>query len=533
MNVLIVDDERHVREAVKLLVDWESMGIEHVLEAADGAAAVQLIQERKPEIIFTDMMMPNMGGVELLAWAARHSPTSKLVVISGHDDFEFVRQTLTYGGVDYILKPIDPLQLNQALTKAIDGWRADEEARLRDQRHGTQIHQLKPVYLEQFLSTLITDPGASTGAAQTLCQEFGLSHPPARGRIALISLDLAPPTLRRKFAAGWDLLYFAILNIGNELLREQKLGYAFRCRGSENEVALLFWGDAPEAAGVLAEIEAAIKRTLKARLAFGLGNPAALPGALGVSYRQARQSLARRNLLDGRQWCHRSDAGAVAPASAAPLFNDYEERIRYAVQSGNPEQIEAALAPWFQALNQTAYISPEQLQLWWQEIAVAKSVWQRDGRPVSVSGGSASFVIPADEEGAFDLNGWKQLVLEQVCEVGKRYAEADQDRGVIHEIADYIAQFAHEDISLQTIAARFFLSREYISRKFKQVMNENISDYVTRIRIDRAKSLLLAPQLKISQIAEKVGFQDEKYFSKVFKKQTGCSPGEYRKQLHD
>lgn len=530
MKALIIDDERHVREAVKLLVDWEAHGIGTVLEASDGAAATATILKEKPEIIFTDMMMPNMGGVELLAWTSRHAPESKVIVISGHDDFEFVRQTLKHGGIDYILKPIDPAQLAGALGNAIASWQADEEARRRDQHHGSQLHQLKPVYLEQFLSTLVTEPGASSGAAETLRQEFGLAAPPTRGRIALLGLEPASAAIRQKFAAGWDLLYFALLNICNEFLRERRIGYAFRCRGSEGEIALLFWGTAEDAAGVLAEIDAAIRRTLKTRFAFGIGDDAALPGELGVSYRQARAALARRNLLDGASWCHRYAGAAVK--TDAPLFNDYEERVRYAVQSGQPEQAEAALAPWFAALNAADWISPEQLQLWWQEIAVARSVWLRE-RKLERDGEAAALLLPADEKGVFDLAAWQRLVLEEVREAALACADERQTHSSIHDIAKYIEQFAHEDISLQTIASRFFLSREYISRKFKQVMNENVSDYVTRVRIERAKALLASPQLRISQVSEKCGFQDEKYFSKVFKKQTGCSPGEYRKQIQE
>ncbi|MEX2104660.1 MAG: helix-turn-helix domain-containing protein, partial [Bacilli bacterium] len=101
---------------------------------------------------------------------------------------------------------------------------------------------------------------------------------------------------------------------------------------------------------------------------------------------------------------------------------------------------------------------------------------------------------------------------------------------IIFEIADYIQDHYQEDITLQRIAERYFLSREYISRKFKQEMNENISDFIGRIRIDKAKLLLLNPQLRMVQISEMVGYQDEKYFSKVFKKMVGISPNQYRKE---
>ena len=107
---------------------------------------------------------------------------------------------------------------------------------------------------------------------------------------------------------------------------------------------------------------------------------------------------------------------------------------------------------------------------------------------------------------------------------------AQRERNIIRDIADYIERHYHEDMTLRHISDRFYLSREYISRRFKQEFGENISDYIARIRIEKAKQLLKNPNLRIVQIAEIIGYQDEKYFSKVFKKMVGQSPNEYRKK---
>lgn len=118
MKALIVDDEKHVRDAIRLLVDWDRYGIRTILEAPEGLTAIQLIEAEQPEIIFTNMLMPLMNGSELLEWIQEHAPHSKTIVISGHDDFGFVRHTIKYGGMDYILKPIDEAQLNEAVLRS-------------------------------------------------------------------------------------------------------------------------------------------------------------------------------------------------------------------------------------------------------------------------------------------------------------------------------------------------------------------------------------------------------------------------------
>lgn len=104
MKVLIADDEKHVRDAIKMLADWDGHGVTGILEASDGQAAVELIAEESPQIVMTDMRMPRMDGTKLLEWIKDNRPDVKTIVISGYDDFELVRHTIRSGGLDYILK---------------------------------------------------------------------------------------------------------------------------------------------------------------------------------------------------------------------------------------------------------------------------------------------------------------------------------------------------------------------------------------------------------------------------------------------
>ncbi|MGO4538655.1 response regulator [Paenibacillus sp. 2TAB19] len=536
MKALIIDDEKHVREAIRLLVPWDSFEIGTLLEAQDGQSAIELIEKEKPEIIFTDMMMPNMDGTKLLEWAAKHAPASKIIVISGHDDFSFVRTTVKYGGIDYILKPIDAEQLTAALATAIDSWKREEKERSRSLHMNMELNQLKPIFLEQYFSTLISEPGNHPAFAETMEQELGLTLPMPHTRIAVVSLELSPPAVRTKFAAGLDLLFFALTNICNEFLRVKGLGYAFRYRGNEMEMALLLWGEAKNAPELLGEINEAIFKALKTRFVFGIGLPNAFPNDAAASYQQAKLALQRRNLLGSGSDLHFYEP-STAHAAKNPLlmWSEHEERIRFAVQSGQQEQIRRAMQPWFDALDQSGYVSLEQLGQWRQQFELAKSMWEThdDGATVEKNAGmrtSNAYPLPVTQLGQFDYEQWKHSVFDEACQSAKRIAERDKESGVIYDIAKYIEQHVHSDITLQEIASRFFLSREYISRKFKQEMNENISDFIAKCRIKRAKELLANGQLRITQIAEQVGFQDEKYFSKVFKKWTDCSPNDYRKR---
>ena len=185
----------------------------------------------------------------------------------------------------------------------------------------------------------------------------------------------------------------------------------------------------------------------------------------------------------------------------------------------------------------------EQLELWNHEYAVFKTRFIGEFLPEAGKDGGrgraagASFAPQATHASDFPLDERGTLSLPRCC--GRSSTRdllrlsaplvklAQRERNIVHAIAEYIDRHYHEDISLQHISDRFYMSREYISRKFKQELHENISDYIARIRIDKAKQRLRRPQLRIAQIAEFVGYQDEKYFSKVFKI-VGQSPNEYR-----
>ena len=112
LKAIIIDDEKHVREGIMLLANWDQYGITDIYEAKDGEEAKSMILKHHPEIIFTDMNMPKVDGIDLLKWIHTSDFTSKTIVVSGYDDFNYMRNAIAYGSFDYILKPIEPEILN-------------------------------------------------------------------------------------------------------------------------------------------------------------------------------------------------------------------------------------------------------------------------------------------------------------------------------------------------------------------------------------------------------------------------------------
>lgn len=535
MKALIVDDEKHVRDAIQLLADWKKHGITEVLQAADGEDAVELIREHSPQIVMTDMRMPRKDGAELLTWLHTYAPDIKVLVISGYDDFEYVRHAIRHGGMDYILKPVNPVALNEALEKAAASWHRDEENRRRSTIQGIEMNQMKPLYMDRLWTDLITGRGNKEHLIEQIRERILLPDQVQACSIAVVSDMHFDKELLAKFRNRRDLLAFTLINICNELLKQK--GAAFRHMDKPGVIIIFCWDHSLPLSSLLQGINEGIYTALRRRVHFGTANAAHFPEDLPRGYQEAERALWCRNLLDRNSRIH---SGRCVESSGARTLRlaSYEEKFRLAALSGSKEQIESAAYQWLAEVKQRGAVSPEHLKRWNSEWDWLQHQWTE---PEAIGGQTPEedaeisqdlpSPLPLDDEGLLSWDSWRLQITGRIYAASRVMTQRhSRENHIIHDIARYLEHSYHEEISLQDIASRFFLSREYISRKFRQEFGVTLSDFLGRIRIDKAKVLLLNPHLRIAQIAEMVGYQDEKYFSKVFKKLEGQTPNDYRKE---
>ncbi|MGN7359401.1 response regulator transcription factor [Paenibacillus sp. SAF-054] len=532
-KVLIADDEKHVREAIKLLADWEGHGITTILEASDGQSAVELILEESPQIVLTDMRMPRMDGTKLLEWVKSNRPAVKTIVISGYDDFDLVRHAIRSGGLDYILKPVDPDALNEALGKAVEAIRLETLQDSLSTRKNMELNRMKPHYADKLLTDLISSHGGKEELARQLREEFSLPDAIGSCCAAVISTAQLDPDLLDKFQHMRQLLYFTLTNICNEVLLSGQKGIAFHHLGNPEEIVLLIWDETMPLQATLEEIRSGIDLTLHRQIHIGAGPRQPFPAGVSGSYQQAHEALWQRNAGELTGWLH---VGTPKPQKPLRLAT-YEERFRMAALSGSMEQIGSAVDSWMDEVRKLGNVTPEELMQWNAEWDWMLKQWMDRSSDSSNPGPDKDALLelprslPMDPQGKISYPLWKSQYEGRLTAASRILTQQhSRENHIIHDIARYLEHHYAEDISLQDMAARFFLSREYISRRFKQEFGVNISDFLAGVRIEKAKLLLLNPQLRISQVAEMVGYQDEKYFSKVFKKQEGRTPNEYRKE---
>ena len=215
MKALIVDDEKHVRDAIRCLSIGSGTGSTKFSRRRKASRRSASSRPKNRKLSLPTCACRSMTGSN--CWSGFTGiPQAKTIVISGHDDFDFVRHTVKYGGMDYILKPIDADELNEALAKAVQSWRKEHEARRQHQIRTIEINQIKPVYWDKLFSGLVQEAGPYGTFAEHFERDFASAAKPERGRIAILSIDTMPRCVRDKFGANLDLLFFSLANIANE-----------------------------------------------------------------------------------------------------------------------------------------------------------------------------------------------------------------------------------------------------------------------------------------------------------------------------
>lgn len=545
MRALIVDDESRVRRAINLLVDWKSHHIDEVQEASSGCEAIEMIRTSKPSIVIMDMMMESGNGLELMTWVNEYAGSIKFIVVSGHDDFNFVRHTVRHGGIDYILKPIDAEAINAAVAKAITEWKREEQERIELQRQNIQINEFKPIYGEKLLSSLIDDPTSADSNLRKLVMDGIVPDSVQHVRLLLLLVDAEDRLLFARFANDSELLHFAIMNVCNEFLFSQGRGIAFKHWGAPGEIVMLVWGQ-ENINDLILQINEGLCHTLQRRMHFGASSPGQFPNHLPMLYQEALTALSRRNLLVSGGYIHilepiteTGSKSSNAKENNYIFFSDVKDDWKMAIMSGNKEQIDSVSQRWIEQLSRSGNITPELLEFWKKDIITFRMGLLRE-----MVGDEAKNIImqlekldqdnppPVTNGYSFTLFAWRDWSNTFMKQLSQAITERQtHENRTMLDIIKYIDHHYPEDISLQDIANHLFVSREYVSRKFKQEFGINFSDYLGQFRIDKAKVLMINPNLKVAQISEMVGFHDVKYFSKVFKKQEGVSPKEYRSNL--
>lgn len=515
MKILIVDDEQHVIKAINYLITWEEYPRCEIFEASNGMEATEIINNEGINIVFTDMQMPKMDGLALLRWIQDNTNNTQIIAISNHSNFEYVQQVVRSGGIDYILKPIDPVQLNEAFSKAINAVQKASKI----SKDMIKVNTYTPIYFAKLLSDIITNNTFTRSQLKQISDHFGITNKDTY-QLLLIQIPHINDLAKQLFQNDKSLLFYSLNNVCNEIINEDS-GFSFRYLNAENEVVILYWGDKNNVYTKLQGIKEWLHKLYSITPIMSMSNPYKDLSKIKNCYDEAKLALINRNMNSDsaiQVWTYRK-LNYHIPVDK--LIKQHMEQLPTNLKSMESETIRTTLNYFKESFIQYPYITLKDLsdvydafiaylRLHYKEIEIEIELEVEDYN---------------EFESIEDLINSMEIILSEMMISFKQ--TADQSN-LIDDTLKYIQHHYTQNITLSYLADYFYVSKEHLSRSFKKKVGQTISEYITLLKMEQAKHLLKHSNRTIKEISRNVGYQDEKYFSKVFKKHYKCSPKEYR-----
>ena len=526
-RVLLADDEAEIRQGISRKIDWAAQGFVLAGEAENGAEALELAEQIRPDVVLTDIKMPFMDGLELCRRLRRELPAAKLVVFSGFDDFEYARQAVSMGVSEYIMKPVNARELEEVLAglrtqlEAQRQQRRDMEALRR--RYEESLPVLRELFFARLLDGRIPPDQLSERAAR-----YELELPAGPWAAAMVRMDLPAAG---ESAERDELLLLSVRSFVEEHF--ELPGCWLRALLYNDAVALLAGlENADQLYPLMAELErlcALAPSCLGLGLTVGLGQLCAAAGQVRRSMEGAIAALDYRLLMGGGRVLY---IGDLEPDASLRLSLDDEDQraLATAVKLGTEEQLDATLHGLLDRVR-ASRLPPAQCQLYVLEIVTCLVRLARSGgvEVEDVFGPDFAGAVPAAQFASLDrLGEWLTERCRRLRELlGRR--RTDSAGRTVDEAKAYIAaHFADSGLGVEAVCEHLHLSPTYFSTLFKRETGQSFTACVTEQRMNEAARLLRDTEEKTYLIAQRTGYADPNYFSYVFKRHFGVTPSKYR-----
>lgn len=527
-KVMIVDDEMLARVGIKSLIRWEENGFTIAGEAENGRKAYEWLMDNPVDIVITDIKMPTMNGIELISNVRKYHPAIKFLVLSSFDDFEYVREALKNGAEDYFIKlQMNPEELLGQLKKIAEKLDLEQDQKKLKAGHGRIRAKELSLLRENFFKDLVYGWIHTESEYSQRMREAELTLPDGF-KVSLMFQTDGMEIYERYGEDEIHLLNYAILNILNEISSDHKYGFPLSIH--PKEFLLLYFAppsmEAEEGLEQAYHLAATIKEALKKYLNFSvciaISEPVTAFHEIKLSYRQALEALSfRYSYAGGTTILYReikSLSGTLESADIAKEIRNLELSLDRREDNNVLKSIENIK----QLLSHLNGLSLNSLKVYcapipfllasrWGEDA---SVWM-DGHLKRMENWRVKT----------DIIKWLETIQEEWNE--GTGTSSDNSR-TIHSAMRFIQKNYSNSVTLESVAEYLNLSPSYLSNLFKKETGQNFIDYLTQIRIEQSKILLRTTELKIYEVGHRVGYENEHYFSRVFKKVVGCSPIHYK-----
>lgn len=523
-KLMIVDDEEEIRLGVIKKINWEEHGFVVVGDAENGKEALEIAEKLHPDVIMTDIKMPFMDGLELGKSIANLMPSTKIIIFSGSDDLEYAHQAIKINVVEYVLKPINSMELIEVLKRL--KVKLDKEY---DDKRNIEIlkkHYIEsiPVIREQFLIGSLEGRITKEQWKENE-KKLNLDFIKKYLSVALINID---NTLKNE---DNSLILISIKKIVDENIDSSFKFISFPYL--DKIVILISFNEKDnimKAINILNEVCRIFESIFNSTISVGIGRICENISEVRLSYKTAQSALEYRPILGNGKTIYIDD---LEPDNNVQLQFEEQDEIELlnSIKISSEKEIRLVVESIFNKIEESI-ITVEKYRIYLMEVltAILKLIQSYNIEINLVFGDGFNFYSHLEQFNSIEeIKTWfieKSLILNEII----KKERVNSSKLLIEKAKEYIKNnYSDYELSVEKLCSKLHVSPTYFSTIFKKETDMNFVNYLTNIRLEEAIKLLNTTDDKTYIIASKIGYQEANYFSYVFKKKFGISPSRYRK----
>ncbi|WP_434751781.1 response regulator transcription factor [Paenibacillus amylolyticus] len=540
IDILLVDDETYVTESLELTIPWGELGVSTVLRAASGKEALEIIEENAVDIVVTDIRMPGMTGLELIAEVNLRWPHVRCILLTGHSDFEYAKKAIQLQASDYILKPVNDDELMHSVSAAITSLRDEWD---EFDKYHRLLYSRKSDYKilrENLMHDLLLGREISSKAVREQLEQYELHMEPEQPAVMmLIRLTGRFTTMDDQ---SLDLMDFAVGNIAEEVLGETY--HVWFSRGPHDCLVMFLQnrdmeGVSPVGNNTMRDAAQTFREHVVRYLQGDLSVVVTPPFPFHELTNMYRKSLGSL-ILSGPEehkiiYIDMENTINKRPDNDAAQALDELYKPPVLPQLLETKQWEAAAAKLNAVFDAAERVCLSREHVYEMYLSVTNAfmyIAHKQGHLVHEIDHAGFDLLLAHQliQSPEKLRRWAMDMLAKLQEELSDQEGAQSRRHVIKQVQELVTRDTGQDLSVKMIADKVYLHPVYLSKIYKAETGEGLGDYMIRMRMERALYLLKNTNKKIYEITSELGYQNPQYFSKMFKKHYGLTPNEFRDQ---
>ena len=542
LKTFLVEDEVVIREMIKKMIPWEQYGFELAGEASDGEMALPLILKSKPDLLITDIKMPFMDGLTLCKLVKKELPNIKIVILSGYDDFNYAKQAINIGVEDYLLKPITKNAFIERLQEIHDRYEHEKTQMEYYEKFRLEMQEYERNASRDFFESLVR-ADFDLEEIYRRADRLNLDIVAEAYNILIFTPDASDSSYNSSEGySDWEAEvhkkienYFLSHPVAM-LFRHQVFSYAILVKGQRDTIKKNTCECVETIQKIMEETRANVDWFV------AVGEEADRLSRIKQSYHTAARTYAFRYLYDGHILYYnmleqvKENSADTSKTEAVQLKNVNinalnPEILQKFLSSGLEDEVDSFVHDYFHAIGREPMESLVirnyvVLNVRFSVLSFLKKIGYDD---TELSREETDDIVEETSQSTEASVAYAEEILKRAIAIRDENA-GSQNRSVLKQAIDFIdGHYMDEEISLNRVAHAANVSANHFSALFSQNMGQTFIEYLTSLRMDKAKELLRCTSKRSSEIAGEVGYKDAHYFSYLFKKTQGMTPSEYRK----